>query len=335
MTTRLSILAIALLALCSCRNDFTLEGDYQDIPLAFGFLNADDDRHFVRVEKAFLQSGGNAETNAGIADSIYYGADDATVVLENVTTGNSTELERVNGEDFDLDRDDGVFATSPNVLYSVRDEDLRLDGGDEVRLILQRPGQTDATATTRMLGDIEITRPGSTIRIDNYDRPVLFNWSKEAGAEIYDITILFNIRELFPSDPDRNRLVTLEWPVNAAFVPDGTQSSPNNVRFDVSSEAFYQFIGANLEPENNVVRRFQDFAVRVSAAGREVVDRRTLESANSGITSSQTLPRYTNIDGGLGIFTSFTSSLKEEILLDGNSLDSLRDGIYTRELGFR
>jgi len=60
MTPRLAILACILLAFCSCRNDFTLEGDYQDLPVAYAFLDAEDERHFVRVEKAFLQSGGNA-----------------------------------------------------------------------------------------------------------------------------------------------------------------------------------------------------------------------------------------------------------------------------------
>lgn len=335
MTLRFPLIALCLLALCSCRNDFTLEGDYQDIPVAYAYLNAEDDRHFVRVQKAFLQAGGNAETNAGIADSIYYDANEATVILENTTDGTSTELERVNGEQFGLNREDGIFATTPNILYTVRDSDYDLEGGDAIRLVVQRPGQPDATADINLLREITINRPTDMARIEEYTRPVVLSWSKEEGAAIYDVTIFFNIRELFPSDPSANRDVRLEWNVTDGFIPGGDQVSDRLVRYDILSESFYQFIGNALEPNSDVVRRFTDFDIQVSAAGEEVLERRLQEGANAGLTSSNILPRYTNLIGGLGLITSNTSSLREGIVIDGGSFDSLRDGRYTRTLGFR
>ncbi len=335
MTFRSSLIALCFLALFSCRNDFTLEGEYQDIPVAYAFLNAEDDRHFVRVQKAFLQSGGNAETNAGIADSIYYAADEATVIIENTTDGTSTELERVNGEQFGLDREDGLFATTPNVLYTVRDSDFDLEGGDAIRLVVQRPGQPDAVATINLLPQITINRPTDMARIEEYTRPVVLSWSKEAGAAIYDVTIFFNIRELFPANPSQNRDVRLEWNVTDGFVPGGDQTSDRLVRYDIISEGFYQFLGNALEPNSDVVRRFTDFDIQVSAAGEEVLERRLQESANAGLTSSGVLPRYTNLIGGLGLITSNTTALREGIVIDSGSFDSLRDGRYTRTLGFR
>lgn len=330
-----------LLAVCccltflGCRDDFSLEGPYQDVPVAYAFLNPQDSRHFVRVEKAFLESGGDATEIAGIADSIYYGPGDVTVLLENLTTGAGTELERVDARDFGRERADGIFATDPNIAYTVSNEDLNLRGGDQVRLTLQRPGEEDAVATTRLISEIEIRRPGDMIRIDDYSRPLVMSWSKEDNAAIYDIRIRMNIRELFPSDPDRNRDRTLEWVVAAGFVPGADQESTSLVRFDVRNEGFYQFLGGNLEPIDGVVRRFSDFDVVVSAAGQEVLDRRNLESANTGVTSSQSLPRYTNLSGGIGTITANTRSVREAVQIDDASRDSLINGIYTRDLGFR
>jgi hypothetical protein len=335
MKLRLSLITCCALALFSCRDEFSLEGPYADIPLAYAYLNADDDRHFIRVQKAFLEAGGNAADVAGIADSLYYAADEATIILENVTTGQSTEMERVNGQDFGLNREDGIFAQSPNILYTVRDADLPLNGGNQIRLVIQRPGEPDAFASTVLLNNVTINRPGDAIRIDDYNRPVLFSWSAEDEAAIYDVTVLFNIRELFPSDPSRNRDRTLSWAIDPSFVPGGDQFSTTSVRFDINPENFFRFIGQNLEEVDGIVRRFTDLDVQISAAGQEVLDRRTLENANSGITSSQALPRYTNLSNGLGILTSNTTSLKEGILLDDGSQDSLRDGAYTRNLGFR
>jgi hypothetical protein len=336
---RLSLIACCFLVLCSCRDEFTLEGDYQDIPVAYAFLNPDDDRHFVRVQKAFLQAGGNAETNAGIADSIYYGNGEATVILENLTENRSTELERINGEDLmgedRLEREDGVFATSPNILYTVRDSEFNLDGGDDVRLLITRIGEADAVAETKIISPIEISRPVDMVSFDNYERTLGMSWSKEEGAAIYAITIFMDIRELFPGDPSRNRDIRLEWNISNSFVPGGDQASERLVSFKVLNESFYQFIGNALEPENSVVRRFQNFDLQISAAGQAVLDRRLQENANAGLTSSQALPPYTNVIGGLGMITSTVSTMREDIMIDGGSLDSLRDGIHTRSLGFQ
>lgn len=335
MQLRFSLLALTVLALAGCRNDFSLEGDFQDIPVVYAFLNPDDSRHFVRVEKAFLEAGGNAEAIAGIADSIYYGAEDVTVILENLSNNESREMERVDARDFGRNRAEGIFAQTPNIAYSLTNQELPLRGGNRVRLTVQRPGQPDAVAETVLIPGLEITRPGDMVRVDDYNRPIAVVWSKEENAAIYDITIFFTIRELYPSDPDRNRTLRFEWPVVSGFVPGPEQNSTSRVSFDIQSESFFRFIGTALEEDPDVTRRFQFFDIQVAAAGQEVLDRRLLESANAGITSSQSLPRFSNLIGGLGLITSNTMSLKEGIQFDPGSLDSLEAGIFTQNLGFR
>lgn len=335
MQLRFFAVFLSALVLCGCRNDFSLEGDFQDVPVAYAFLNANDNRHFVRVEKAFLEAGGDATAIAGIADSIYYGPEDATVILENITRGTSREMERVDARDFGRNRADGIFAQTPNVAYTLTNQELLLRGGNQIRLTVQRPGQPDAVAETSIIDDIEISRPNELVRVEDYGRSLTAVWSKEEGAAIYDVTIFFTIRELYPSDPSRNRTVRLEWPVIAGFVPGAEQNSDSRVSYDIQNERIYQFIGSVLEPDADVTRRFQSFDVRISAAGQEVLDRRNLANANAGITSSQALPRYSNLIGGLGLVTSNTSSIREGIQFDPGSLDSLEDGIYTRDLGFR
>lgn len=335
MQLRFSLLLLCALALAGCRDDFSLEGDFQDVPVAYAFLNPDESRHFVRVEKAFLESGGNAEEIAGIADSLYYGAEDVSVIMENISSTESREMERVDARDFGFDRTDGIFAQSPNIAYSLTNQELLLRGGERVRVTIQRPGEPDAIAETDLIAEHEITRPGDQVRVDDYGRPVAVVWSQEEGAAIYDITIFFTIRELYPTDPDRNQTVLLEWPVVSGFVPGPEQSSSTRVTYDITNELFYQFIGGALEEDPDVTRRFQFFDIQVAAAGQEVLDRRNLENANAGITSSQSLPRYTNLIGGLGMITSNAISIKEGIQFDDGSLDSLESGIHTRNLGFR
>ncbi|MEM6769798.1 MAG: hypothetical protein AAF597_04350 [Bacteroidota bacterium] len=333
MTHRLLLFACSLLIFSACRDDFSLEGDFQDIPTAYAYLDADDSRHFVRVQKAFLESGGNAVTNAGIADSIYYGTNDATVIMRNLTTGEQVELERVDARDFGRNRADGVFSNDPNIAYTFTEDELNLRERDEVQLLIERPGQTTAVATTTMLESLEIQRPTTEVRVDNPGRPLIMSWTKGDAAKVYDVRIIFNIRELFPQDASQNRDRTLVWEVANAYVDgDGGESQ---VRFELASPGFYRFLQGALEVDPNVVRRFVNFDVQVTAAGQEVFDLLTLQNANSGITSSGALPRYTNLEGGIGLITSTTQSTNTGITFDRNSLDSLENGQFTRELGFQ
>lgn len=334
MMYRCLLFACLLLSLPSCRNEFTLEGEFQDTPVAYGYLDADDDRHFVRVEQAFLEAGGNAETNAGDPATIYYAEEDAVVVVRNLTTGNDRQLARVDARDFGIDRAEGIFATNPNLAYSFTDDELSLNGGDELELRIERPGEETAVATTTVLEQLDIVRPGDEVRIDNPARPLILTWTKGPAASIYDVRFFISVRELFPGNADMNRDVRLEWQLATGYVPGDDEESGANVRFVVDPEGFYRFLGANLAENDDVVRRFQHFDVQVSAAGEEVLELRTLQNANTGLTSSGSLPRYTNLEGGIGLFTSQRTTLKEGVNIDRNSVDSLRFGQFTRNLGF-
>lgn len=334
MLHRLALFTLFCTTAFACRNDFTLEGDFRDIPTAYAYFDAADDAHFVRVQKAFLEAGGNAVDNAGIADSIYYGPEEATVILRNATTGQEAVMDRVDVRTLGINRTDGIFATEPNIAYMTRADEVRLRPGDEADIRIERPGEAAATATTTMLEPLEIIRPGSQARVDNPSRPLIMSWRRGPEASVYDIRVIFNIRELYPADASRNRDLQLVWQVASSYIP-GDDATATQVRFEVDPQGFYRFLQTALPVEGDVVRRFQDFDVEVTAAGPEVLALRTLQDANTGITSSGALPRFTSLVGGIGLITSMTRALRQGVAFDDNSIDSLRDGQFTRALGFR
>lgn len=334
MTYRLTTLLLCLFALSTCRDDFSLEGDLVDTPVVYAYLDADNDRHFVRVQRAFLEVGGNALDNAANPDEIYYGAEDATVRLVNLNTERSVVLDRVNGQDFDLDREDGIFATEPNVLYTIEDSEIDLRPGQRVRVEIERPGEPLASAEAILLTPMSIIRPMERIALDNYNRDVVVAWRADENAQAFEIRALFNIREINLTDPSATRDIQLTYPITTYFNPGSDGRSGTQVSFDASAEAFYVFLGDNLEPTDDFRRRLQSIDFQVIAAGQAVVDRQVLTNANAGITSSQALPRFSNIDGGIGLFTATNSVIQQGIQITDASRDSLRDGQYTRELNF-
>nr|HQU58973.1 hypothetical protein [Saprospiraceae bacterium] len=68
----IALLFSATLIIGACSTDFELEAAWKDIPVVYSFISVQDTAHYVRIEKAFLEPGGNAIEIAKIADSIYY-----------------------------------------------------------------------------------------------------------------------------------------------------------------------------------------------------------------------------------------------------------------------
>ncbi|MEL6140732.1 MAG: hypothetical protein AAFU67_03860 [Bacteroidota bacterium] len=324
----LLFIGICILTLTACRDDFSLDAPFQDIPVIYAYLNAADQEHFVRVEKAFLGTGGNAEIAASTEDSIYYTENAATVTLQS-SNGQEFVLERVNGEDFDLERVTGPFIGSPNVLYRTTQN---LTGGQPITLTVSRPGEEDAVATTRLLTEINVVQPSEQIVINNYNQVQNYRWNTSEDARVFDVRMYINIREFFLSNPDQNRDRVLEWVLAENFRPEEMNST---VRLSFNNELFWQFLANSLEEDADVVRVMGDISFQVTAVGSELEEKLDIENANTGITGSQALPIYTNVENGLGIFTSRRQATVEGIFFANQNRDTLLNGVYTRNLNFQ
>ena len=103
----------------------------------------------------------------------------------------------------------------------------------------------------------------------------------------------------------------------------------------VEGQGFYEFLAAALEEDPQIIRFFSSLDLIIEGAGQELVDLLRIEGANLGLTSIDNAPVYSNIDGGLGIFSSKNKAVRRNLFLNTSSMDSLRFGIFTRDLNFQ
>jgi hypothetical protein len=318
----------------ACSTDFEIERGGQDIPIVYGLLDIRDTAHYIRVERAFLTGGSNAADIAQNIDSLYYPAS-VSVRLEKVSSGQQYELARVDGNAEGYPRQAGPFATAPNILYKIRAEELNLQGDETIRLIIDRGGNLPpVTAETTVLSSIELVDnlPADPLSLGNYLSTRRIAWRTESDAEIFDLRMIMHIREPRPDQPNVLEDHTLEWVLSRSFEreDDGLQ-----VNYTFLVEEFYQFINGSLEPLPAGRREFVDLDIQVTGGGPEFADLLTISQANVGITSgSDEIPIYTNLSEGRGIFASRTSDQRSGLTLSSVSLDSLQNGIYTKDLGF-
>lgn len=323
------------LALSSCSTDFQIESEWKDIPVVYGYLSVQDTAHYLRVEKAFLEPGGNALEIAQIADSLYYPEDEVTVQLIRSETGQTYTLQRVDGNLEGYPRQEGPFAQAPNYLYKILSEDINLSGGETIEFILNRGDDLDVvSAETQVLEEVipRTNSPANPIQFWPYNQFLSFSWNAGESAQLFDLRLFIHYREFPVGQPGNAEEVTLEWIIDRKILRDDDGQTRFSV--DIRGDQFYQFMSDAIEGTREKERVFDSFDIQVGAGGQELVEIDRISQANAGITSSQTVPVYTNLSEGRGVFTSRYIALREGMRLEGAALDSLIEGIYTQDLNF-
>lgn len=328
------ILALFLLAglFGSCDNDLTLTSDWKEIPVVHGFLNLSDTAQYLRVERAFLDPERPPSEIARIPDSLYF--EGITVQLEDSLTGNRYALKRVEGAAEGYPRQEGLFATQPNYLYKILTDSIPLAADRVFRLIVTaEDGRVITTARTQVVGNYIFQSPPSNVNFF-YDRSLQITWrSDERSARVYDVKMLIHFNETVAGDPNGTQKRTLEWPLARSI--SRPQDLTAIIRLPVAGVGFYRFLQAQLPAQPNIIRQFLSLDLIVDAGGRELFEAIGVSQANAGITGAEFVPSYSNVANGLGLFTSRSRLVGKNYFLTAATLDSLRNGIYTKDLNFQ
>jgi hypothetical protein len=329
----LASLAVALL-LNACTNDLNLTSDWKDISVVYGLLDKSDKNHYIRVEKAFLDEETSAFILAQESDSLFY--DDVTVLLEKVNSGEQFQLQRVDGNDIGFEKDEGIFADEPNYLYTIDSTTLDLKGGEEIRFILNRGDDLpQVTAETVILGEMELKSPKSNGEDRSFSFAYEFNedveWTPAPEAAVFDVRMRINYREFDQANPGPTIVSkSLEWIWDRNVPNDGGA----RISSEVNGESFYVHLKENLEVNPTIGRIFDGIDIIITGGGEELKTFIEIKNANTGITSSQELPFYTNLSEGRGVFSSRNILFIEDVEIVNKSRDSLRNGIHTKLLNF-
>jgi hypothetical protein len=315
----------------SCNDELNLIETGKETPIVYGFLSLNDTATYIRVEHAFVDASKPAADLAKVADSLYYS--NVTVTLVRVKNNERFVLTRVDGNTEGYRRDDGIFAKSPNYLYKVKNANLAMQADEQWRITIQRNGDTKilAQATTKVIGNYNIFAPqaGASLFL-TYDNT--FNVSietTEITAKFYDVKVIVNYDEVIGSVRTAKKA---EWLLASGSPRKGTDIQTS---FRRNARDFYTFIGNNIPVNANATRFFKDFDVEVTAGGQELIDYVNVGISNIGITGSQAIPTYTNVENGLGLFTSRNKTDIKGMKLNDQSIDLLKTGELTKNLNFR
>ena len=320
----------------SCSNDIDLVAEWKDIPIVYGLVSGSEEVNYIRVEKAFLDNDQSAFDIAQIADSLYY--DDITVQISG--NGAVYDLVRVDGNAEGFPREEGIFTNAPNYLYKLELPVGELLEGESYSLNINRGDDLPAvTAQTTLVDEIQFREPNTDPMDEDpirwVDAGLRVEWRTAATAHIFDVWVYMHIEEEDLSDPANNRIVTLNWKIEENLAQE--VSGNGIVRMDtrLTKSDLFNYLANNLEVNPNIVRRIQSFDLEVIAGGSELADYINTGNANSGITSTQVIPTYSNLSEGRGIFGSKNSAFQEGYTINDVTIDSMQNNPITQNLNFQ
>jgi hypothetical protein len=329
MNINILLFLVSICLISSCSEDFQLTEPYKDIPVIYGIIDRSDSTQYFRIEKAFVDENIPATQIAKVADSLYY--PNAVVKLYNLTTKKEYTLQRVDASLEGIIRNDGPFAKVPNYLYKLKNSDLVMNSGDSIKIELKRTdGSIPVTATISLVGDMSFSFPDVNTRqlVFFNSSTTTFQWKHKANTSVFDLKAVVYIEE-YQIDSQITRTKIIEIPLSNSIIGNSTLSSTT-----ISGSSFYNFFHDKLVPDSKIERTFVKVDYYLTGGGPELGEYKRILNANTGITASQEIPRYTNLSEGYGIFSSVITIVKS-ITPKPPTVDSLQAHPLTRELNFR
>jgi len=311
----------------ACNNDMQIQAPYVDIPVIYSILNQNDSTNYLRLEKSFAGEM-NAYEMAAVADSIYYPK--AEVFMERWRDGEFREKLVFNEID-SIPRNTGIFASNPNRLYA---NNSKLEGASEYRLQIVIPGKEDTIkARTNLVDKIRIIKPPytqPTLNLSQYNGEIRVEWESAPYARVYFLQIRFNYLEVLQNDTIPKSLV---W--NIAHYVSEHSGGGERMKTDINHEQFYKWLPSKLFPPENGIHRIaqkKTFDFLFTVGGEELYTFMQIYNPDEGI--NQEKPVYTNISGGIGLFSARYHQELQGKAFTFPSIDSLSFGIHTKFLGF-
>ncbi|GIV33345.1 MAG: hypothetical protein KatS3mg031_0880 [Chitinophagales bacterium] len=322
-------LACFLLGMAACSNELDIAADYREIPVIYGLLNDAENTHYIQVLRGFMDDKSNALRIARNPDSLFYSE---SVVLKVERNGQPVTISRIDAATIGLARQPGVFIDSPNYVYTFQ-ENLLENHTYRLTFTNQETGTT-VTAETRIVKDFDITYPLTALEV-NLVKDLNITWNAAENGKIYQLLFRFHFLQWKADDPLNKDTLFADIPIFNGLTSSGTTGG-ERMNFNLEGNAFFSSLRNALTVDQNIRRRALDAPLELIfyVGSEELFNYISINSVQSGITSLQVKPEYTNIQGGLGIFGSRLVKSVKGYRLTNASLDSLSCGQYTRALYF-
>lgn len=330
-------ISIISLFLSSCSNDLEINAPWKDVTVVFGLLNKNETTHYIRISKAFLGEGDALEF-ASQFDSLYYKPDLLDVKVYRIYNG-------VVADSFlcaavtDIDKDPGIFSAPSQILYSF---DAVLTGSvneNSIYRLVVKNTQTGNVASAETELVQSLIQPKlvlvDTNRISIYPQnTTTVKWKSTKNGKMYELFLRFLYRE-YTDDVNQSDIVSKFVEINLGrFTNDNTTGGIERT-INIENTSIYQALYAAIPKstiEDTRYRIADSLQIEFNAAADDMTTYLNVNQPSN--TVAQERPQYTNVENGLGLFSS-RNSIMRKIRLNDFTTDSLQSNPLTRDMNWQ
>jgi len=297
------ILSVFAIVFTACETDFDVNAEWDEVTVVYGLLDAGDENstQLIKISKAFLGKM-DALQMAQYADSINF--DEGELAVKVIRIKNNGITDTIVLDEVLTLRNEGVFNDSI-IVYSFENIDF-LNSNSEYELLIKNniTGNEVSSATNIVsnfnfdmgagfpFGFIETWIPGNSSATKFSDQRVSWGNSNDNGLQ-YQIDLIFNYQE---NNIDKDLIYTTS-------VLEGTS------QFAFEGEKFFNFLKNELVKDPSIERKFIDIDLVMTVGSEDLKTYRIINEEITGIVQER--PQFTNINNGIGLFSSrFTKTRK-------------------------
>lgn len=318
------LLSVFAMLFIACETDFDVNSQWEETTVVYGLLNASDENPLqkIKISKAFLGEM-DAYEMAQYTDSINFEIDELDVMI--YKWGFSDIEDSVSLNAVPVNREGDIFNDSI-VVYEFVNENSFLQKGNEYELVVKNNNS----------GNIVSSR---TEIISGFDFDNIFRTKNKAFQfGLYNNEDFSSSTITWEDANDNGKIYQLDLIINytetsgANFVEKYlTYSLPlvddSESKMKIEGNSFFNFIELNLSKDDDVVRYFNGIDMLMTVGSEDL---QTYINVNKPITGIvQERPQFTNINNGIGLFSSRFTKIRLDYNLTSSTLDYLKsvDGL--------
>jgi len=313
------ILSVFAVVFTSCETDFDVNAEWDEVTVVYGFLDAGEEMNTqqIKISKAFLGKMGALQM-AQYADSINFDQGDLAVKVIRVKNNGNTDT--ITLDEVPILRASGIFNNSI-MMYTFENtfEDKPfLNSNSEYELLIKNnlTGNQVSSITNIVsnfnfdmgsgfpFGFIETWIPGNSSATKFSSTVVTWGNSNDNGVQ-YQIDLIFNYQE---NNIDKDLIYTTS-------VLEGTS------QFAFEGEKFFNFLKNELVKDPSIERNFIDIDLVMTVGSEDLKTYRIINEEITGIVQER--PQFTNINNGIGLFSSRFTKTRKGFSIANRTIDYL------------
>lgn len=309
---KLFMLLISILSIAGCDNEIDINTDWKETPVVYAFLDPNTSTQYLRIQKTYQNSVDiSTDQGAQINDSLYFD----TILVKIKSAGLPDVLFTKTTE---IPKEAGFFSSNTHYLYKANLTPI-YNRGYTLEIYSPKTNNT-YVSNTKVIGTSKII--SATFQFTKPEQFITLVLTPIPSATTVSANLRFRYLEYSGSISSADTIS-----VDYLITEQVQTTTEGNIRYRINNRVYVNYLKSIIPVKAGYTRQIVGFDMAYVGAGKELSDLMEIMKPSAAIVQKKL--EYSNISGGLGIFSSRSENLDYNIQTLSNSWASEKPSLIT------